>query len=174
MTNATALSSRTVREGVWRYELDEPIPVTLSEEEQIGLFYKRGYIAECNEVFGTTHGYSSADQILRWPVGGLLVQLDPDRVNAYAQAFVRSGYRLIGAESREVDIHGNTKYFLSNLIGIQENGTLIRVWGTQRDITEQKRAEKEREHLLLKEKAARQDAESANRVKDEFLGDNLA
>src|SRR5262245_2253497 len=128
-------------EGIWRYELDEPIPVTLPEDDQISLFFKRGYIAECNEVFARTHGYSGVDQILGWRVRDLLVQLEPDTVNAYARAFTRSGYRLIGAEAPEVDIHGNTKYFLSNLIGIVENGTLIRVWGTQRDITEQKRAE---------------------------------
>src|SRR5262249_18402048 len=36
-------------------------------------------------------------------------------------------------------------------------------------IAERKRAEKEREDLLVKEKAAREDAESANRLKDEFL-----
>jgi PAS domain S-box-containing protein len=156
-------------EGIWRYELDEPIPVTLPEDDQISLFYQRGYIAECNEVFARAHGYPGVDQILGWRVRDLLVQLEPDTVNAYARAFIRSGYRLIGAEAREVDIHRNTKYFLSNLIGIVENGTLIRVWGTQRDITEQKRAEAALRELLLKEKAAREDAESANRLKDEFL-----
>ena len=31
---------------------------------------------------------------------------------------MRSAYRLIGAETREVDMCGNTGYFLSNLIGI--------------------------------------------------------
>jgi PAS domain S-box-containing protein len=40
-----------------------------------------------------------------------------------------------------VDIHGITKYFLSNLIGIQEDGKLVRAWGTQRDITAQKQTE---------------------------------
>ena len=125
----------TSSEGIWRYELDEPIPVKLPEAEQIGLFYKYGYVAECNEVFARTHGYRSVDQILGWRVGDLLVQLDPDSVNAYARAFIRSGYRLTAAETREVDIHGNTKTFLSNLIGIQEDGKLIRIWGTQRDIT---------------------------------------
>lgn len=37
------------------------------------------------------------------------------------------------------------------------------------DITEQKRAEKEREQLLAREQAARVEAEAANRVKDEFV-----
>ena len=37
------------------------------------------------------------------------------------------------------------------------------------DLTEQKRAESEREQLLKREQAAREEAEAANRVKDEFL-----
>jgi PAS domain S-box-containing protein len=38
-----------------------------------------------------------------------------------------------------------------------------------RDITERKRAEEEREHLLLSERAARSEAERISRMKDEFL-----
>src|SRR4029453_3657789 len=38
-----------------------------------------------------------------------------------------------------------------------------------RDITERKHAEEERERLLLQEKAAREEAEAASRMKDEFL-----
>src|SRR5262249_19546487 len=38
-----------------------------------------------------------------------------------------------------------------------------------RDITERRRAEEERTRLLAREKTARADAESANRMKDEFL-----
>ena len=37
------------------------------------------------------------------------------------------------------------------------------------DITERREVEKERERLLVQEKAAREEAESANRLKDEFL-----
>ena len=51
-------------EGIWRYEMDEPVPVTLPADEQIELFYHRGYLAECNEVFACSHGYASVDEIL--------------------------------------------------------------------------------------------------------------
>lgn len=40
---------------------------------------------------------------------------------------------------------------------------------TFRDITDRKQAEKEREQLLAREQAAREEAEAANRTKDEFL-----
>ncbi|MBD2293428.1 PAS domain-containing protein [Anabaena sphaerica FACHB-251] len=42
-------------------------------------------------------------------------------------------------------------------------------FGTALDITDRKQAEQEREHLLERERAAREQAETANRIKDEFL-----
>src|SRR5215813_3083828 len=128
-------------EGIWRYELDEPVPVTLPADEQVELLYCRGYLAECNEVFARSHGRTSVDEIIGERLTVLLVRSDAEKIIEYSRLFVRSGYRLIGAETREVDIHGNTKYFLSNLIGIQQDGKLVRAWGTQRDITAQKRTE---------------------------------
>ena len=48
-------------------------------------------------------------------------------------------------------------------------GNPLRFIGTVLDITKQKQAEAEREQLLEQEQAAREAAERANRVKDEFL-----
>lgn len=45
----------------------------------------------------------------------------------------------------------------------------LKMHGTVTDITERKEAEREREELLKNEKAARKDAEIANRLRDEFL-----
>ncbi|HKG21986.1 MAG TPA: PAS domain S-box protein [Blastocatellia bacterium] len=50
-----------------------------------------------------------------------------------------------------------------------EAGTIIGASKIARDITEQKRAEAEREQLLASEQEARRQAEEANRMKDEFL-----
>jgi len=50
----------------------------------------------------------------------------------------------------------------------KRNGQRL-VLETNRDITERKRAEQERERLLESENAARREAEHANRAKDEFL-----
>ena len=49
------------------------------------------------------------------------------------------------------------------------SGMVAQLLATSRDITKQKQAESEREQLLKQEQAAREEAERANRIKDEFL-----
>lgn len=48
-------------------------------------------------------------------------------------------------------------------------GEPVRLSGIYLDVTERKQAEQEREHLLARAEAAREQAETANRIKDEFL-----
>src|SRR5262245_31470229 len=126
-------------EAIWRFEIEQPIPVALSLDEQIEMLYKYGYLAECNDAVARMYGYDTADQIVGARVGDLLPRSEPQNI-AYLHALRRNDYRLTDFETHEVDRYGNTKYFLNNLTAVQENGMLVRGWGTQRDITEQKRA----------------------------------
>ncbi|MEG5032960.1 PAS domain-containing protein [Microcoleus sp. AT3-D2] len=65
---------------------------------------------------------------------------------------------------------GSYRWFLSRAVPIRDDqGNVLRWCGTNTDITDRKVAEAERERLLAREKAAREEAERANRVKDEFL-----
>ncbi|MEG4073755.1 PAS domain S-box protein [Microcoleus sp. Pol14C2] len=65
---------------------------------------------------------------------------------------------------------GSYRWFLSRAVAIRDDrGKVLRWCGTNTDITDRKVAEAERERLLAREKAAREEAERANRVKDEFL-----
>ena len=130
------------REGIWRFELEEPVPTDLAPDEQVECFYRHGYLAECNDAMARMYGYGRAEEIVGARLGDLLPSSIPENVQ-YLKDFVRSGYRLADTESQEVDRHGDTKYFLNNLTGIVENGSLTRAWGTQRDITERKQAEEE-------------------------------
>jgi PAS domain S-box-containing protein len=122
-------------EGIWRIEFAKPIPISLPIEKQIRLLYECGYLAECNDAMARMYGLEKAADLIGAGVEQLLVPSDPANYE-YLKSFIKSGYRLVEAASRERDADGNEKYFLNNFIGIVENGKMVRAWGTQRDITE--------------------------------------
>ncbi|MCY7385779.1 MAG: PAS domain S-box protein [Microcoleus sp. CAN_BIN18] len=65
---------------------------------------------------------------------------------------------------------GSYRWFLSRAVPMRdEQSNVLRWCGTNTDITDRLNAEAERERLLALEKATREEAERANRVKDEFL-----
>jgi len=127
-------------ERIWRFELEQPLSTDCPEDEQIQHFYQYGYLAECNKVMAQMYGFSEAQEIVGIRLANFLVPSDPHNIE-YLRSFIRSSYRLNDAESHAVDKHGLAKYFLNNLVGIVENGLLVRAWGSQRDITDRKRAE---------------------------------
>jgi PAS domain S-box-containing protein len=127
-------------EGIWRFEIEQPIPTTLLVDDQIDLLYQFAYLAECNNAMARMYGYDSADQILGARLGDLLPKSNPKNID-YLRALHASGYSLNDVESSELDRYGNAKVILNNLSAIVENGMIVRAWGTQRDITAQKHAE---------------------------------
>src|SRR5215218_10335712 len=51
-------------DAMWRIELDKPISLDLSEEEQIEGIYKYGYLAECNDSMARLAGSVTADELV--------------------------------------------------------------------------------------------------------------
>jgi PAS domain S-box-containing protein len=74
-------------------------------------------------------------------------------------------------EFRQRTKSGAWKWILSlgKIVSWDSQGQPLRMLGTHTDITDRKLSEAERERLLQREQAAREDAETANRIKDEFL-----
>jgi PAS domain S-box-containing protein len=127
-------------EGIYRIELDLQIPVNLIKEQQFELYFKNAYIAECNETMAKMYGFNKIEDLIGRKVDELLVKDDPHNVE-YMYDFIRNGYKILDYESHEIDKEGKPVYFLNNAVGIVEDGKLVRVWGTQRDITEMKKTE---------------------------------
>ena len=127
-------------EGIWRFELEVPMALDASYEEQVEHAYRHTYLAECNDAMARMYGYERAQDLVGARLVDLLPPSEPENVE-YLRAFVSSGYRLSDAESVEIDRHGNPKVFLNNLTGIVEDGFVVRAWGTKRDVTERKEAE---------------------------------
>jgi PAS domain S-box-containing protein len=126
-------------EGIWRYELEEPIPIELPADQQIEMVYQHAYLAECNDAMAKMYGFHDAYDLMGSKLELLLPKNEENL--AYLRAFIDSGYKLYDAESKELAKDGSIRYMLNNLIGIVEKGHVTRAWGTQRDITRIKEVE---------------------------------
>ena len=139
-------------EGISRYVSDQPIATTLPVEEQVALFLQHGVIAECNDAMARMYGFERAHELVGAKLRDLLVGSD-ERSLEHLYEFVRAGYRMVEAESFELDRFGNQHCFENNFVGVVDGGFLVRVWGAQRDITARKQAEGALRIALAKYKA---------------------
>src|SRR6266478_1068589 len=129
-------------EGVSRLEIDPPVPVSLPEEEQIDRLYAGARIAECNDAMARMYGYGEASELIGTKLADLHNVTDPTN-REQIRAFLRAGYRVSNSETREHDREGRPRIFLNNVVGFVEDGHLVRVWGTQRDVTDQRHLEEQ-------------------------------
>jgi two-component system, cell cycle sensor histidine kinase and response regulator CckA len=129
-------------EGIWQFELERPAPMDLPPDELVDRFFRDGYLAECNDAMAHMYGFRSTQEIIGARLDSLLLRSEPKNIE-FLHAFAASGFRLTDVESHERDREGHPKIFLNNLIGIVEDGQMVRAWGTQRDITEQRHLEEQ-------------------------------
>ena len=134
-------------EGIWRTEVEKPFSIDLPEDEQVDHLLRYGYLAECNDAYAQMYGYEKAEDIIGARTTDFISAANSEQL-AFLQAFIRDGYRSVDAESVEAAKDGTLRYFSNSLIGIVEDGMYLRAWGTQRDITERKKAQEEREQFV--------------------------
>ena len=127
-------------EGIWCVETGMPLSLQMREEEMSACLLEYGYLSECNDVFARMYGYENASEISQLSFRKLFSSTD-EGILQNIQAFIRSGFKLSNAESQRIDKNGEKKFFLNNVIGIIKDGMLLRIWGTQKDITEQRYTE---------------------------------
>ncbi|HXE91027.1 MAG TPA: PAS domain S-box protein [Terriglobales bacterium] len=162
-------------EGIRRYEIDPPMPTNLPEDEQIRCLFENARLAECNDALARDYGFDFATEMLGKRIADLMPPADPHNVERL-RSFIREGYRTLEAESHDVDRYGNTIYVLNNSTGIVENGRLVRIWGTQRDISDRRRTEQALRESEAKFRAVADTAASAIYIHDgqRFLYANRA
>jgi two-component system, cell cycle sensor histidine kinase and response regulator CckA len=127
-------------EGVWRIEFNPPIPVDLTEDEQIKRIFRDGFLAECNDAYARSMGRSRAGELTGVRVSDLVSPSDP-RVIEQIKMGIRRGHTAFSIENQSIDGHGQPAFFIRSHIPIVQDEKLLRVWGISRDITPLKRAE---------------------------------
>lgn len=133
-------------EAIWRGEFTEPVNCKDPVDKQLQQFYEKGYLAECNDQMAKLYGFKKVSELIGTKLSDF-IRINADLTRALSLQFVQNGYRLHRTPSIQVDTNGNKRYYLNNLVGIVENGFVVRVWCMQTDITEQRLAEKKIWHL---------------------------
>ncbi len=145
-------------EGIFREDMDGPVSIDLPEDELVHHIIHDSYMAECNDAMARMYGFTAGQELIGKRLTEMLVADDPHNIEL-TREYIRSGFKVVDRESHEMDIQGNPKVFRNSMIGIVENGELVRTWGIQRDVTEQVKAEDGRN------KAERALAESEERFR---------
>ncbi|HET8782314.1 MAG TPA: PAS domain S-box protein [Pyrinomonadaceae bacterium] len=127
-----------------------------------------GIISSWNRGAERVFGYK-ADEVIGKPVTILMPQELYDEEEQIL-ARIRAGRSVDHYETVRLRKDGTLLDISLTISPIRdETGRIIGASKIARDITEEKRAEEERTRLLERERIAREEAENANRLKDEFL-----
>ena len=128
-------------EGIYLFEFKKPVSVDMPVEEQIKNLYE-SYIIEANDSLAKMYGFDKANELNGMTLAEFHRGTDNPENLEFLRSWIEANYRITDAESKEADKDGNELWFLNNIIGHVEDGYLLRLWGTQIDITERKYAEK--------------------------------
>jgi signal transduction histidine kinase len=127
-------------EAIFRAELAEPMPVTLTADEQIAWVRKHAYVAECNAAFMVALGIKDAPS----PMVGTRLADHPTWSRVYLEKIreaILNGYQVRNVEHVVHGPYGLDRVLLISMVGIVDNGHVLRFWGTGRDITAMREAE---------------------------------
>lgn len=134
-------------EGIYQLELEEPMPISLSVKKQINFIYRNAILAECNAAMGIIYGIGKTKSFVGMKLRDFASDFE-EEIKEHIRDFIRCDYQLQEYVIMRTDKKGEKKYLINNVSAIIEHGKLLRVWGLQRDITEQKRIEKQKDEFM--------------------------
>ena len=118
-------------DAIWRVELDDPMPVTLSVVEQINWLRKHARIAESNQA------YLQVDPGAGERNNGHWQHRIPwsDAYEGRMEEIIRRGFAIDDLRFT-AKVQGRTHTFLTAFSGVVNGGRLLRIWGVAQDISE--------------------------------------
>jgi PAS domain S-box-containing protein len=145
-------------EGIYRWQLDQPVSLFLSSQEQVEHIYSNYRVVQANDAYLTMMGLSNPEEITQIRMTDVHVQ-DSQKNRVFMLTCVENSWCIRNAESEEIDVNGKRRYFLNSAISFIENDRVTGGWGTQIDITELRETQ---QALLQAEQERSQELERLN------------
>jgi signal transduction histidine kinase len=118
-------------EAVWRIELEEPMDASMTYPEQLQWLRAHAWIAECNSAYQQMDDYSREATQKRW-------RTELPWIDAYERQLQQAAKQHYSIDSMRFNAvrSGQARAYLASFSGVVSNGTLLRIWGVARDVTE--------------------------------------
>lgn len=129
-------------EGFYRLLPDAPITLSSKPEKNAELLMNKLKLAECSDSFAALYGATAAELIGK-NISELKGGCGPFSNHETLQAFIENNYKHINLESTRQGPKGSSMVLVNNVSGIIEERKFIGIWGTQHNITTQKRKQAE-------------------------------
>ncbi|TGL47869.1 GAF domain-containing protein [Leptospira meyeri] len=157
------------KDVIWCYELDIPMPISLSLEEQMEYVWNHSVIRESNLAMAKFYGYQSVHEI----VGKYLKDLVTLKSVFLLRKFIEGTYQLENYEYIVELSDGNQRVFLMNSHGQVEDGHLLRIWGQQIEISSIRESEVKLSGLLRFSQIVTEVSKTFVHTKAEFVSDAI-
>ena len=134
-------------DSIWSVDIRVPINVALPPDEQLAALRLHAYIDDANDTFARDYQLE-----LNQLIGRRLVSFMPELFKGSSlRDWIARGYRLSERELR-LRVKGEDHHWLSlTLLGVVEDGKLVRIWGARRNITDRRRYQSLLEHLAFRD-----------------------
>ncbi|TAG76917.1 MAG: EAL domain-containing protein [Betaproteobacteria bacterium] len=133
---------------IWCIDIDPPINVTETPQAQIERLRTQARVTDANAAFMRDYVLTD-DRIIGRAIGETMPELFK---GSSLRDWVDRGYRLV---ERELIQRGRgeapANWLSLSLLGVVEDGKLIRMWGARRNITDRKRYQSLLEHLAYRD-----------------------
>jgi PAS domain S-box-containing protein len=127
--------------GIWWYRIDPPMPTDMPIDEQVAWLDRHATIEESNDSYARMFGYNSAGEIIGMRLADLMGG-NEEAAKIAIRKFAEEGGAFANAEIPAVLKTGKRVWFLNSAFSVVEDGKLVRILGSQIDITAQRRREK--------------------------------
>lgn len=124
-------------EGILWCKLEQPLPLDLPEDVQLEHLFQYTYVADCNDQAARLYGFAKAEDLIGARLEVISSRSDPGFLERL-RAGIRSAW-----DSSQVERTFRGRHLLITRDGVVEDGRLLSVWTTVRDITALKQAEAE-------------------------------
>jgi PAS domain S-box-containing protein len=121
--------------GIWCLELPVPVPLDLPAEDQLKRIAQEARLVECNDVVALRLGHGSGGEVRGMGLSSL-PSFWPEANQSLLLDTIERGYDLTDV-AREVSMpDGSVRHLRVDLVPIREGNGLVRLWCTERDVTE--------------------------------------